>query len=67
MLVLFADLHFLIQGVDHRQHAATITAVIPTIDVICNTVVADSVAARIAIDCQNRLYLKQNAQKKSKD
>ena len=45
---------------------ATITAVIPAVDVICNAVVADSVAARIAIDCQKRSYLKQNAQKKSK-
>ena len=45
----------------------TIPAVIAAVDVICNAVVADSVAARIAIDCQNRLYLRQNAQKKSKD
>ena len=45
----------------------TIPVVIAAVDVICNTVVADSVAARITIDCQNRSYLKQNAQKKSKD
>ena len=44
----------------------TITAVIPAIDVICNTVVADPVAARITVDCQTWSYLKQNAQTKSK-
>ena len=31
----------------------TITAVIPAVDVICNAAVAESVAARIAVDCQN--------------
>ena len=31
----------------------TIPVVIAAVDVICNTVVADSIAARIAVDCQN--------------
>ena len=31
----------------------TIPVVIAAVDVICNTVVADSIAGRIAVDCQN--------------